>query len=204
MKHAYILIAAYLLGSIPFGFLIVWLTQKADVRETGSGGTGATNVIRRAGKPAGILTLLLDALKGAAAIGFARWFVSSDFNSDWWIAAAALAAIIGHVFPVWLGFRGGKGVATGLGVFLLLAPYAVIIAALVFVCVVWATSYVSLGSICAVVALPFCIWFTDAFSPSLIAFAPLTLAATACGALIVFMHRENIKRLWHGTENKFR
>jgi glycerol-3-phosphate acyltransferase PlsY len=204
MEHAYILIAAYLLGSIPFGFLIVRLTQKADVRETGSGGTGATNVTRRAGKLAGILTLLLDAAKGAAAIGFARWLVSSDFNSDWWLALAALAAITGHVFPVWLGFRGGKGVAIGLGVFLWLAPYAVIIAALVFVCVVWATRYVSLGSICAVVALPFCIWFANAFSPSSIAFAPLMWAATACGALIVFMHRENITRLWHGTENKLR
>lgn len=208
MRHAFILIAAYLLGSIPFGFLIVRLTQAADVRETGSGGTGATNVTRRAGKLAGILTLALDAAKGAAAILLARWLLTAsvvDFNSAWWIAAAAVAAIIGHVFPVWLGFHGGKGVATGLGVFLCLAPLAVVLAALVFIGVVWATRYVSLGSVCAVAALPiFIAIIAGARLPLLMEFAPLMTAAIACGALIVFMHRENIRRLRSGTENKFR
>ncbi len=208
MRHAFILIAAYLLGSIPFGFLIVRLTQEADVRETGSGGTGATNVTRRAGKLAGILTLALDAAKGAAAILLARWLLVAsaiDFNDSWWIAAAAVAAIIGHVFPVWLGFRGGKGVATGLGVFLCLAPLAVTIAALVFICVVWTTRLVSLGSICAVAALPISIAIIACARAHLsMEFAPLMIAATACGALIVFMHRENIQRLRSGTENKLR
>ncbi|MGI8655274.1 MAG: glycerol-3-phosphate 1-O-acyltransferase PlsY [Pyrinomonadaceae bacterium] len=208
MRHAFILIAAYLLGSIPSGFLIVRLTRRADVRETGSGGTGATNVTRRAGKLAGILTLALDAAKGAAAILLARWLLAAsvvDFNGAWWIAAAAVAAIIGHVFPMWLGFRGGKGVATGLGVFLCLAPLAVVLAALVFICVVWTTRYVSLGSICAVAALPVCIAIiAGARLPLSMEFAPLMMAAIACGALIVFMHRENIRRLRSGTENKFR
>lgn len=208
MRHAFILIAAYLLGSIPFGFLIVRLTQAADVRETGSGGTGATNVTRRAGKLAGILTLALDAAKGAAAILLARWLLAAsvvDFNSTWWIAAAAVAAIIGHVFPVWLGFRGGKGVATGLGVFLCLAPLAVVLAALVFIGVVWTTRLVSLGSVCAVASLPISIAIiAGARLPLSMKFAPLMMAAIACGALIVFMHRENIRRLRSGTENKFR
>lgn len=178
------------------------------MRETGSGGTGATNVTRRAGKLAGILTLLLDATKGAAAILLARWLLAAsvvDFNGAWWIAAAAVAAVIGHVFPVWLGFRGGKGVATGLGVFLCLAPLAVILAALIFICVAWMTRYVSLGSICAVAALPISIAIiAGARLPLSMEFAPLMVAAIACGTLIVFMHRENIRRLRSGTENKFR
>ncbi len=208
MRHLFILIAAYLLGSIPFGFLIVRLTQREDVREMGSGGTGATNVTRRAGKLAGIMTLALDAAKGATAIVLARWLLVAsdvDFNSAWWIAATAMAAIIGHIFPVWLGFRGGKGVATGLGVFLCLAPLAVVLAALIFIYVVWTTRYVSLGSICAVAALPICIaLIAGTRAQRSIDFAPLVIAATACGALIIFMHRENIQRLLSGTENKFR
>lgn len=208
MRHGFILIAAYLFGSIPFGFLIVRLIRRADVRETGSGGTGATNVTRRAGKLAGVLTLALDAAKGAAAILLARLILAAyvvDFNGGWWIAAAAVAAIIGHVFPLWLGFRGGKGVATGLGVFLCLAPLAVVLAAIIFICVVWMTRYVSLGSVCAVAALPLCIAIiAGARLPLSREFAPLMAAAIACGTLIVFMHRENIRRLRSGTENKFR
>jgi len=207
MSHAFILIAAYLLGSIPFGFLIVRLTKSEDVREAGSGGTGATNVTRRAGKLAGIVTLALDALKGAAAIALARWLLVApdvDLNDSWWIAAAALATIIGHVFPVWLGFHGGKGVATGLGVFLCLAPLAVVIVILIFIYVVWLTRYVSLGSICAVAALPVCIAIIACVRAQSSTEFPSLMAAIACGALIVFMHRENIRRLRSGTENKFR
>ena len=108
-------IAAYLLGSIPFGYVIVRLLTGKDVRETGSGGTGATNVTRRAGKRAGILTLILDAVKGAAAVLLARWLLTPDFSINWWVAAAALAAVAGHVFPVWLGFAAAKGWPPGSG-----------------------------------------------------------------------------------------
>src|SRR5262245_6212427 len=121
------LITAYLLGSIPFGFLIVRLRSGADIRETGSGGTGATNVSRKAGRLAGVITLLLDALKGYAAVLVARR-ITGDDGTSWVIAAAAVLAVVGHCFPVWLGFRGGKGVATGLGVFLAIVPWAVLAA----------------------------------------------------------------------------
>ncbi|MDQ3745389.1 MAG: glycerol-3-phosphate acyltransferase, partial [Acidobacteriota bacterium] len=137
MLGVFIVLLAYLLGSIPFGYLVVRAAGGGDVRETGSGGTGATNVTRRAGKWAGVMTLLLDALKGAAAVLVARWVLSDGANADWWVAASALAVVAGHVFPVWLGFRGGKGVATGLGVFLVLAPLAVLCALVVFVIIVW-------------------------------------------------------------------
>ena len=143
------MVVAYLLGSIPFGYLIVRATKGADVRETGSGGTGATNVSRRAGKTAGVVTLLLDALKGVAAVAIAKVVLGLPFfgegtlagpaleNAYWWVAAAAIAVIVGHIFPVWLRFRGGKGVATGVGVFLVLTPLAVVLAGLIFAVVVW-------------------------------------------------------------------
>src|SRR5215211_2760110 len=111
MRPVLVLIAAYLLGSIPFGYLIVRAKEGTDVRESGSGGTGATNVSRRAGKVAGVVTLLLDALKGAAAVLLARWLATEGFAINWWVAAAAVLAVLGHCFPVWLWFRGGKGVA---------------------------------------------------------------------------------------------
>src|ERR1041384_1342552 len=135
LRITLITIVAYLLGSIPFGYLIVRVTKGADIRETGSGGTGATNVSRRAGKAAGVLTLLLDLLKGSAAIIIAGW-IGRGSNSDWWITAAAVVAILGHMFPVWLGIRGGKGVATAVGVFAVLAPALIGIAGLLFVTVV--------------------------------------------------------------------
>ncbi|HMV51805.1 MAG TPA: glycerol-3-phosphate acyltransferase, partial [Blastocatellia bacterium] len=123
-----ILIFAYLLGSIPFGFLIVKLKSGADVRQTGSGGTGATNVTRKAGKGAGVVTLILDALKGTAAVLLARW-LTGEAGTSWVVAGAAVLAVVGHCFPVWLKFKAGKGVATGLGVFLAIVPWAVLAAA---------------------------------------------------------------------------
>ncbi|HEY0367391.1 MAG TPA: glycerol-3-phosphate acyltransferase, partial [Pyrinomonadaceae bacterium] len=122
LQPAFIILVAYLIGSIPFGYLIVRAKQGADVRETGSGGTGATNVSRRAGTAAGVLTLVLDAVKGAAAVAMAKVLLGSTEETYWWVTAAAIAVIVGHIFPVWLRFRGGKGVATGVGVFLMLAP----------------------------------------------------------------------------------
>ena len=197
-------IAAYLLGSIPFGYVIVRLLTGKDVRETGSGGTGATNVTRRAGKRAGILTLILDAVKGAAAVLLARWLLTPDFSISWWVAAAALAAVVGHVFPVWLGFRGGKGVATGLGVFFTLAPVAVAGALVVFLIVVALTRYVSLGSITAAAALPLCVWLWSSVTESSARLAPLMATTIIGSALVIFMHRANIGRLLQGTESKLK
>jgi glycerol-3-phosphate acyltransferase PlsY len=220
LRAAAVIVIAYLLGSIPFGYLIVRISQGTDVRETGSGGTGATNVSRRAGKMAGVLTLVLDALKGTAAVviakvflglpvlGLATRFPSHDVNAfenaDWWVAAAAIAVIVGHIFPVWLRFRGGKGVATGVGVFLILAPIAVALAAVIFALVVWRTRYVSLGSILAAVAIPLFVVVQHGFIRPMESLGPMISAAIAGAALIVFAHRENIRRLMNGNENRFK
>jgi glycerol-3-phosphate acyltransferase PlsY len=204
MRTALLLVCAYLLGSIPFGYLIVRGKEGADVRRTGSGGTGATNVTRRAGKVAGLLTLLLDALKGWLAVWLVQWFLGDETGINLPVAAAAFLALVGHCFPVWLGFRGGKGVATAVGIFLWLSPLAVACVGLLFVAVVWATRYVSLGSIVAVAALPLCIWLLgEYFRP--VANLPLMVGtAVAAAALVIFMHRANISRLLGGTESKFK
>ena len=204
MRPALVLIAAYLLGSIPFGYLIVRAKEGADVRASGSGGTGATNVSRRAGKLSGVVTLLLDAAKGAMAVLLARWLLTEDFGINWWVAGASIIAVLGHCFPVWLGFRGGKGVATGVGVFLSLYPQAVACAAVIFILVVALTRYVSLGSILAVAALPLFVWLLNAYFQPVADLAPLMTTALVTGALIILMHHANIGRLLRGTENKFR
>lgn len=204
MRPVLVLITAYLLGSIPFGYLIVRAVEGGDVRETGSGGTGATNVSRRAGKLAGVVTLLLDALKGAMAVLLARWLLTPDFGVNWWVAAAAILAIIGHCYPVWLKGRGGKGVATGVGIFLCLSPLAVLCAGAIFILIVWATRYVSLGSITATATLPLFAWLIGKYVKPLPDFEPLMAAAILGGAIIIFMHHANIGRLLQGTESKFR
>jgi len=191
MTRIIIVIVAYLVGSIPFGYLIVRKKIGADIRQTGSGGTGATNVSRRAGKAAGVLTLLLDAAKGSAAVLIAKALT----GDEWVIAAAAIAALVGHIFPVWLGFRGGKGVATGVGIFLVLAPIALLCAGVVFVAIVVLTRYVSLGSIIAAVLIPVLVWWQSDLRP-------LLIAAVVGAALIVFAHRGNIQRLASGTESR--
>ena len=193
-----VLIIAYLIGSIPFGYLIVRTKGGGDVRQIGSGGTGATNVSRRAGKAAGVLTLLLDASKGAAAVLIAQ-MVS---GGDWVRAAAAIAVIVGHIFPVWLGFRGGKGVATGVGVFLVLAPMALLCAGVVFVSIVFFTRYVSLGSMMAAVLIPLFVWLQSVFVDPVADLRPLLVAAVVGALLIVFAHRGNIQRLARGTESR--
>lgn len=208
MLPALFIVAAYLVGSIPFGYLIVRVRDGGDVRETGSGGTGATNVTRRAGRGAGVLTLALDATKGALVVLTARWLLAPGFGVNSWVAAASIAVVVGHVFPVWLKFRGGKGVATGLGVFLSLTPAAVALAALVFIAIVWTTRYVSLGSILATATLPLFVWLlSDGGNPdanATAAFAPVMAVAIIGGALIIFMHRANIGRLLSGTENRWK
>jgi acyl phosphate:glycerol-3-phosphate acyltransferase len=191
MTRIIVVIVAYLIGSIPFGYLIVRGKIGADIRETGSGGTGATNVSRRAGKAAGVITLVLDALKGSAAVLIAARLT----HSDWLVAAAAIAVLVGHIFPVWLGFRGGKGVATGAGVFLVLAPFALLCAGVLFLTIVVSTRYVSLGSMIAAAMIPVLIWLQSDSRP-------LLIAAVAGALLIVFAHRGNIERLAQGTESR--
>jgi acyl phosphate:glycerol-3-phosphate acyltransferase len=191
MTRIIVVIVAYLIGSIPFGYLIVRGKIGADVRQTGSGGTGATNVSRRAGKAAGVLTLLLDALKGSAAVVIAKTFT----GSEWIVAAAAVAVLLGHIFPVWLGFRGGKGVATGAGVFLVLAPFALLCAGVIFLAIVLSTRYVSLGSMIGAATIPLFVWL---WSDS----RPLLIAAIVGALLIVFAHRGNISRLTQRTESR--
>lgn len=200
-----VIVVAYLIGSIPFGYLIVRHKVGEDVRNSGSGGTGATNVSRRAGKAAGVFTLVLDALKGVLAIVVAQLIIGEGGPTiDWLTAAAAIAAITGHIFPVWLRFRGGKGVATGVGVFLMLAPIAVLCAAVIFIVVVSITKYVSLGSIAAAAIIPLFVFMDMVFIPAISDLRPL-LTATVVGAmLIIFAHRGNIRRLVEGTEPKFR
>src|ERR1700730_2024052 len=199
--------------------------KRVDIRDTGSGGTCATNVSRRAGKTAGVFTLFLDAFKGAAAVVIARMVLglsafgvsvrmggglwvpllnASMQSVHWWLAAAAIASILGHIFPIWLGFRGGKGVATGVGVFLVLAPIAVALAAVVFMLIVWLTRYVSLGSIVAAATIPLFVLLQHAFIHPVPDLVPLLTAACAGASLIVFAHCANMRRLIQGTESKFR
>ena len=196
-----LLTLSYLLGSIPSGYLVVKRRHGADIRRTGSGGTGATNVLRRAGVVAAALTFLLDLVKGAAAV----WLMWRGAGGDWgWAAAAAVAAIVGHNYPVWLGFRGGKGVAPGAGAFLMLSPLSALSALLLFILVVYAKRYVSLGSIVAAASLPLWVWLYEGVlgeRPRGVVFA-LETAALVGGALLVISHRQNISRLLGGTESK--
>ncbi len=202
-KIIFVLIA-YLLGAIPFGYLLVRFvfTSGEDIRRVGSGGTGATNVSRRAGWGAGILTVALDAFKGVMAVLLMRRVAEDDY---FWMGAAAIAAIVGHIFPIFLGFRGGKGVATGAGVFFVLAPVSVIAAFGLYVITVLITRFSSLGSIIASVSIPLLILlFYGWLLPSSPHPQLWTMVATTAlaGGLIVAKHHENIRRLASGTESK--
>lgn len=188
-------ITAYLLGSIPFGLLIVKAIGGPDIRTTGSGNIGAANVTRTAGFLPGILTLALDAAKGYAAVWLAaRW---TNGNMRWMIAAAVLA-VIGHMFPIWLGFRGGKGVATGLGVFIPICPEGVAAAFVLWLAVVIFWRYSSLGSIVSAVALPVFVYllYAPRHAPPLF----VTLGTVFISMLILFKHRANVERLIAGNE----
>lgn len=198
----YLLIAgaAYLLGSIPFGLILVRLVRGEDVRLSGSGNIGATNVARTGGAKLGVTTLVLDALKGYAGVAFAIVVSHRETSVDVGLAAAlaALCAILGHVFPVWLKFRGGKGVATGVGAFLGLAPRAVLVVLAIFLIIVAISRYVSLGSVAASAAFPVLAYFlyrgTSTIADLLVMFA--------ASLLIIFKHKANIRRLLNGTENR--
>jgi glycerol-3-phosphate acyltransferase PlsY len=189
---------AYVLGSIPFGFLIV-KARGADIRRTGSGNIGAANVARSAGVVAGLLTLMLDAAKGYAAVWIAARWTRGDMH---WMMAAALAAVVGHMFPIWLGFRGGKGVATGLGVFLPISAEAVAAAMILWVIVVVFWRYSSLGSIIAAVALP--VFVHLLYAPRHAPPPYVTFGTILISLLVLAKHRSNIERLIAGTENRLK
>ena len=202
MNLAVVIIVSYLLRSIPLGYLIVSVKTGSDVRQTGSGATGGTNVSRRAGKVAGVATLILDAAKGAVAVLFAKLMTSDMDHAAWYVGIAGITAILGHIFPIWLKFRGGKGVATGVGVFAVLAPFAVLAAGVIFVVVVLVTRYVSLGSMIAAIFIPVFLWIETLIRPLQDASALISTALVSA-ALIVYAHRANISRLLNRTENKF-
>jgi len=186
-------LTAYLLGSIPFGYLIVRWQRGIDVRQTGSRSIGATNVMRNLGISGFIATFVLDCGKGLAAVMLASRLTGSDAR---WVAAAAVAAVAGHVFPIWLGFRGGKGVATSVGVFVALAPLPLGLALLFFAGLVAIWRYISLGSITAAALFPVLVYLVN--KPP----TPIVIGAACAAALIIGSHRANIRRLLTGTENK--
>jgi acyl phosphate:glycerol-3-phosphate acyltransferase len=191
--------ASYLLGSIPFGYLLIRIFHGEDVRESGSGNIGATNVSRKSPVLGG-LTLLLDALKGSASVGLA-YYLSNRGTIEFRYEAMSIAAffaVAGHVFPVWLKLRGGKGVATGLGSFVVIAPKAVLFAALVFVAVVAISRRVSLGSIVGVACFPLLAYEFGEYGDVANALALMSVTSL----LIVAKHHENIQRLLAGTESR--
>ena len=190
--------AAYLLGSIPFGLLLSRLFGGGDVRASGSGNIGATNVARVAGPFPGILTLLLDAGKGAAAVWLAARFSN---ESATWMMIALLAALLGHCFPIWLRFRGGKGVATAAGAFLVLCPPALLGSLILFLLVAFFWRYISLASISAAASMPLLIYLLWAphHAPPLI----VTFGALAATGIVVYKHDANIQRLVQGEEPRF-
>ena len=198
LSLAWIPVAAYLIGSIPFGILLAKMFGGVDVRKAGSGNIGATNVARVAGPLPGILTLVLDALKGVAAVWLAARFAN---DSAMWMTLAGLSALIGHCFPVWLRFHGGKGVATAAGMFLALCWPAALGAIGVFILVVLFSRFVSLGSVSAAAAMPLLIYLLWAphHAPPLI----VTFGAFAAAMLVVYKHDANIQRLVEGREPRF-
>jgi glycerol-3-phosphate acyltransferase PlsY len=197
-------LVSYLIGSIPFGYLLVRIFRGADIRDSGSGNIGATNVARTS-PVLGILTLIFDALKGSAAV-FMAMAISRDLDLPaalpskvyWNCVLAAFLAVVGHIFPLWLRFRGGKGVATGLGSFLLLAPRTVLVMVAIFAATAGVFRYVSLASIVAVGLFPVLAWLLSDYheSPAVLAIMAIT------SILIVAKHHENIRRLVAGTENR--
>lgn len=190
-----LLLAAYLIGGVPFGYLLVRLRTGRDVRAHGSGNIGATNVLRTAGRALGVLTLLLDIAKGWFAVWLMGRFTALDAG---WMSAAGAAVVLGHAFPVFLKFKGGKAVASFVGVALALAPAALAAVLILFVAVVAWSRYISLGSILGAALFPLAVWLL--YHPAW----PVLAASVFCGALIVWRHAANIERLRAGTENVFR
>jgi glycerol-3-phosphate acyltransferase PlsY len=186
-----VLVAAYLIGSIPFALICARRWGAPDLRLVGSGNLGAANVMRASGVTAGVVVAALDMAKGAVSV----WVAEQLGSGPGLLAAAGVAAIVGHIYPVWLRFRGGKGVATACGVFSVLTPLALPPALAVFAIAVWLTKYISLGSVLASIALPPLAYAVGASIPAVV-------AACAAATIIVFRHRSNVGRLRTGTERR--
>jgi glycerol-3-phosphate acyltransferase PlsY len=195
MTGLLVIVLAYLIGGIPFGYLLVKLTTGKDVRAEGSGNIGATNVLRTTGRAVGVATLLLDIAKGYFAVWLAGQLTDGDVT---WLSLAALAVMAGHAYPVFLKFQGGKAVASFIGAFLYLTPVPLLAVLLLFIVTVAVTRYISAGSIIAAGAFPIGVWMI--LQPPY----PVFLAALVAGVFIVYRHKSNIARIHDGTENVFR
>jgi glycerol-3-phosphate acyltransferase PlsY len=189
------IVIAYLLGAIPFGYLLTRFTTGKDVRTEGSGNIGATNVLRAAGRGAAIATMVLDIAKGFAAVWIAGLLTD---NSAGWMADAALAVMVGHAFPIFLGFKGGKAVATFTGAFLYLTPIPALAGIIVFVITVVATRYISAGSIMAAATFPLGVWLIDHPTPNVV------VAALIAALIVIYRHKDNMQRMRAGKEPVFR
>jgi acyl phosphate:glycerol-3-phosphate acyltransferase len=195
MRPLIAIVVAYLVGGIPFGYLLVRWKTGEDVREKGSGNIGATNVLRTTGRAVAVATLLLDIAKGVLAV----WIADKlSGGSPVWMSVAALAVMAGHAFPVFLKFQGGKAVASFIGAFLYLTPVPMVAALLVFVIVVSATRQISMGSIVAAGSLPLATWLIE-HPPGIVILATLVAAV-----FVIYRHRANIERIRSGTESVFR
>lgn len=192
LKIIIYLLLSYLCGAIPFGYIIAKLFKNVDIRKVGSGNPGATNVYRTISKPLGVLTLILDVLKGFLPVYFV-FLLNPDYQ--WMVISVAFVTIIGHIFTIFLNFKGGKGVATACGVFLAINPLAVLVCLLVFIVLLAIFRYVSLASIMAAVMLPISLYFFNSL-PETVVFAGMI------SVLVIVRHISNIKRLLNGTENK--
>ncbi len=198
ITRAGLILAGYLLGSIPFGLILGKLFGGTDVRGSGSGNIGAANVARVVGAGAGVLTLLLDAAKGSLAVWLAERLANA---SAAWMMAAGAAALLGHCFPVWLRFKGGKGVATAAGIYAVICPLAALFAIVLFLFVVAFWRYVSLGSIAAVAAMPLLLYFF--WAPPHALPLSVTIDTFLIAVVIVWKHDANLQRLWKGDEPRF-
>lgn len=187
-----VLVGAYLLGAIPFGYLLVRWRTGNDIRGSGSGNIGATNVLRTTGRGIALATLVLDIAKGFLAVWLASWLTGGN---PYWTSGAALAVMAGHAFPVFIGFKGGKAVASFVGAFLFLTPVPLLAVAIVFVATVAATRYISLGSVIGAGLFPFAVWMI-VHPPTII-----VIASVISGTFIIYRHRSNLERLRAGTEN---
>ncbi|MBS1820323.1 MAG: glycerol-3-phosphate 1-O-acyltransferase PlsY [Acidobacteria bacterium] len=185
------IVTAYLIGSIPFALLLARRWGGHDLHRIGSGNIGAANVLRASGVRAGVIVAMLDIAKGSAGVLVAGRLSGADHAG----ALAGFAAIVGHIYPVWLRFRGGKGVATACGVFTVLAPMAIPPAAVAFFAATWLTRYISVGSVAASLVLPPVAWLTGSA-------LPVVVSACAAAVLIVFRHRSNLMRVRFGTERR--
>lgn len=195
IRGGLLVVFGYLLGSVPFGILVTRLFDRnVNLREAGSGNIGATNVARTAGRAAGVLTLALDTGKGVVPMVLTYMLIGEDYL---WLSLVGGAVFLGHVFPVYLRFKGGKGVATALGVILSLSTVTTFLLIVLFVLVVYFTRYVSLGSLCAAVALPILMALLGPPSRYCVTLSLLI------AFLVIYNHRENIHRLLNGQENKF-